>query len=124
MFVPKEIIDRRIQDISTESNKGRKAYHYLVVWEGYPLKKDYTLDPIENLYGHEDLAQTYDQSLKTENERFDSQETERKTTKKMTTKKVQDVGTDQVRKNHKFTKKTNGMDNTTGQTLNQEVEQD
>ena len=28
----------------------------LVVWEDYPLKKDYTWDPIENLYGHEDLA--------------------------------------------------------------------
>ena len=39
VFVPKEIIDRRIQDIFTESNKGRKADHYLVVWEGYPLKK-------------------------------------------------------------------------------------
>ena len=50
-----------------------------MVWEGYPLKKDYTWDPIENLYGHEDLTQTYEQCLKTENERFDSQEAERKT---------------------------------------------
>jgi hypothetical protein len=40
VFVPKEIIDRRIQDIFAGSKKGRKADHYLVVWEGYPLKKD------------------------------------------------------------------------------------
>jgi hypothetical protein len=42
VFVVKEIIDRRIQDIFD---------HYLVVWEGYPLKKDYSWEPIENLYG-------------------------------------------------------------------------
>ena len=34
VFVPKEIIDRRIQDIFPGSNKDRKADHYLVVWEG------------------------------------------------------------------------------------------
>ena len=61
VFVPEEIIDRRIQDIFVGTNKGRKADHYLVVWEGYPQKNDYTWEPIENLYGHEDLAQTYDQ---------------------------------------------------------------
>ena len=72
VFVPKEIIDRRILDIFAGSNKDRKADHYLVVWEGYPLTKDYTWEPIENLYGHEDLAQTYEQWLKTENERLDS----------------------------------------------------
>jgi hypothetical protein len=59
VFVPKEIIVRRIQDIFAGPKKGRKSDHYLVVWEGYPLKKDYTWDPIENLYGHVDLAQTY-----------------------------------------------------------------
>ena len=59
--VPKEIIDRRIQDIFTGLNKGRKADHYLVVWEGYPLKKYYPWEPIENLYGQEDLPQTYEQ---------------------------------------------------------------
>ena len=69
VFVPKEIIARRIQAIFAGPNKGRKAEHYLVVWEDYPLKKDYTWEPIENLYGHEDLAQTYEQWLKTENER-------------------------------------------------------
>jgi hypothetical protein len=98
VFVPKEIIDRRIQDIFPGPNKGRKADHYLVVWEGYPLKKDYTWEPIENLYGHEDLAQTCEQWLKTENESLDSQEAERKTTRKMTEQKVQDVATDQFRK--------------------------
>jgi len=40
-----------------------------VVWEDYPLEKDYTWEPIENLYGHEDLAQTYEQWMKTDNER-------------------------------------------------------
>ena len=74
VFVPKEIIVRRILDIFEGSNKDRKADHYLVVWEGYPLKKDYTWEPIENLYGHEDLTQTYEQWLKTENERLDSPE--------------------------------------------------
>ena len=87
MFVPKEIIDRRIQDRFAGPNKDRKAHHYLVVWEGYPLKKDYTWDPIENLYGHEDLSQTYEQWLKTENERLDNQEAERKTVGKMTEQK-------------------------------------
>ena len=60
VFVPKEIIARRIQDIFAGPNKGRKADHYLVVWEGYPHPKDYTWEPIENLYGHEDLTQTSD----------------------------------------------------------------
>ena len=110
VFVPKEIIARRIQDIFAGPNKGRKADHYLVVWEGYPLKKDYTWEPIENLYGHEDLAQTYEQWLKTENERLDSVEAERKTARKMTAQKVQDVAADQFRKNDKFTKKAKGTD--------------
>ncbi len=33
VFVPKEIIAWRIQDIFAGPNKGRKADHYLVVWE-------------------------------------------------------------------------------------------
>ena len=119
VFVPKEIIARRILDIFAGPNKGRKADHYLVVWEGYPLKKDYTWEPIENLYGHEDLDQTYEEWLKTENERLDSQEAERKTASKMTAQKVQDVAADQFRKNDKFTKKAKGTDNTGGQTFHQ-----
>ena len=89
VFVPKEIIARRIQDIFAGPNKGRKTVHNLVVWEVYPLKKDYTWGPIENLYGHEDLAQTYEQWLKTENERLDSEEAERKTVRKMTERRCQ-----------------------------------
>ena len=50
-----------------------------MVWEDYPQKKDHSWEPIENLYGHEDLAQTDEQWLKTENERIDSEEIERKT---------------------------------------------
>ena len=42
VFVPKEIIAWRIQHIFAGPNKGRKADHYLVVWEDYPLEKDYT----------------------------------------------------------------------------------
>ncbi len=60
LCVPKKIIVRRIQEISDGINKGRKSDHNLVVWEDYPLKKDYTWDPIENLYGHEELVETYD----------------------------------------------------------------
>ena len=69
VFVPQEIITRRIQHIFTGPCKGRKVDHYLVVWEDYPLEKDYTWEPIKNLYGHEDLTQTYEHRLKTENER-------------------------------------------------------
>ncbi len=36
VLVPKEIIARRIQHIFAGPNKGRKADHYLLVWEGYP----------------------------------------------------------------------------------------
>ncbi len=39
VFVPKEIIARRIQAIFAGPNKDKKAEHYLVVWKGYPLKK-------------------------------------------------------------------------------------
>ncbi len=59
VFVPKEISVRRIQHIFAGPNKDRKADHYLVVWEDYPLEQDYTWEFIENLYGHEDLVQTY-----------------------------------------------------------------
>ena len=111
VFVPKEIIARRIQHIFAGPNKCRKAD------QEYPLEKDYTWEPIENLYGHEDLAQTYEQWLKTENERIDSVEAERKTDRKMTAQKVQDVAADQFRKNDKFTKKAKGTDNTSRQTL-------
>ena len=57
---PKDIITRRIQDICAGPNKVRKVDHYLVIWEGYPLKKDYTWDPVENLYGQEELVETYE----------------------------------------------------------------
>jgi hypothetical protein len=56
VFVPKEII---AQDIFAGPNKDRKVDHYLVVWEGYPLRKDYTWEPIENLYDQEELRERY-----------------------------------------------------------------
>jgi hypothetical protein len=55
---------------------------------------------------------------------LDSEEAERKTARKMTVQKVQHVATDQFRKNDKFTKKAKETDNTSRQTLHQEVEQD
>ena len=58
MYVPKEIIVRRLQEISAAMNKGRKSDHYFVVWEGYPRKKDYTWEPIENMYRDEELVET------------------------------------------------------------------
>jgi len=70
VHVPKDIIARRIQDISAGPDKGRKTDHYLVIWKGYPLKKDYTWDPIENLYDQEELVQTYEKCLKEDNERL------------------------------------------------------
>ena len=65
-FVPKDIPVRRTQDICAGSNKSRKADHYLVIWEGHPLKNDYTWDPIENLYDQEKLVETHEKWLKTE----------------------------------------------------------
>jgi hypothetical protein len=40
LHVPKEIVTRRIQEISAGINQGRKSDHYVVVWEDYPLKKE------------------------------------------------------------------------------------
>ena len=40
LHVPKEIVTRRIQEISAGINQGRKSDHYLVVWEDYPLKAE------------------------------------------------------------------------------------
>ena len=48
VFVPKEIIARRIQDIFAGSNKGRKDDHYLVVWE-CPTTTDITLSSQDSI---------------------------------------------------------------------------
>ncbi len=86
MHVANEIIAKRIQEISAGPNKGRKSgYHFnlVVVWDGCPLKKDYTWEPIDNLYDHEELAETYEKWLQTENERLDSEEAERTTVRQL-----------------------------------------
>jgi hypothetical protein len=83
--VRKGIIARRIQEISAGMNKGRKSDHYLVVWEGYPLKRDHNWQPHENLYHHETLIETYEQWLKINNARLDNEESQKKTSKKLTT---------------------------------------
>ena len=44
-----------------------------------------------NLYGHEELVETYEKCLKTENERLDRTESERKTDRKLIPKKVEEV---------------------------------
>ena len=70
-----------------------------MVWEGYPLKKHYTWEPIENLYDQEELAKTYEKWLKTENERLDSrEETERKTNRNLAAQKGQDAAVDKLRR--------------------------
>jgi hypothetical protein len=74
VFVRKEIIDQDIFAGPNTDLKGRKADHYLVVWEDYPLQKDYTWEPIENLYGQEELVETYEKWLKADNERLDIEE--------------------------------------------------
>jgi hypothetical protein len=40
-------------------NKVRKSDYYLVVREGYPLKKDYTWEPIENLCDQEEMVESF-----------------------------------------------------------------
>ncbi len=45
VFVRKEIIAPRIQDIFPGSNKDRKTDHLLVVWEGLP----WSYDPLPSL---------------------------------------------------------------------------
>ena len=77
VHVPKDMIARRIQEIGEGPNKDRKS-EYLVVWEGYPLKKDYTWEPIENLYDQEELVETYEKWLQTETKRLDTEERGRK----------------------------------------------
>jgi hypothetical protein len=71
--------------------KGRKVDHYLVVWEGYPLQKDCTWEPIENVYDQEELVQTYEKWLKADNERLDIEERERKIAKRLTSENLQNA---------------------------------
>ena len=54
-----------------------------MVREGYPLKKEYTWETIENLYGQEELVESYEKWLQTENARLDSEERERKMARKL-----------------------------------------
>jgi len=81
-----------------------------VAVEGYPLKKDYTWEPIENLYGHEELVETHQQWLKTENERLTVRK-KSKTVRKLTAQKVQDASADKFRKDDKL-RKSKGTKNT------------
>ncbi len=124
MFVPKEIIDRRNQDIFTGPNKGRKVDHYLVVWEGYPLQKDYTWEPIENLYDQEELVETYEKWLKTDNERLDIEERERKIAKRLTEENLQNAAAEKCRKDDTLSKKTKGNQSIGKGTFDQHVTDD
>ena len=69
-FVPKDTIVRRIQDIRAGPNNDRQTDHYLGIWD-YPLKKDCTWEPIENMYDQEELVETYEKWMKTDNEQLD-----------------------------------------------------
>ncbi len=108
VLVPKEIIARRIQDIFTGPNKDRKTDHYLVVWEGYPLQKDYTWESIENLYGQEELVETYEKWLKADNERLDIEERERKIAKRLTEENLQNAASEKCRKDDTLSKTAKG----------------
>ena len=61
VYLPKEIIVRRYHNWHQH---GRRSDHYLMVWEGFPFKKDYTSSAslgrlrIGNLCGHEKLVET------------------------------------------------------------------
>ena len=63
-----------------------------MVWEDYPLQKDYTWEPIENLYGQEELVETYEKWLKSDNERLDIEKRERKIAKRLTGTNLQNAG--------------------------------
>jgi hypothetical protein len=89
-----------------------------VVWKGYPLKKDYTWGPIENLYGHEELVQTYEQWTKTEIPHLTVRnQSQRKTTRQLKEHKVQDDTTEKFRKADELRKKTKGAKSTVKETL-------
>jgi hypothetical protein len=94
--------------ISSGPNKDRKSDHYLVVWEDYPLQKDYTWEPIENLYDQEELVETYEKWLKADNERLDIEERERKIAKRLTGENLQNAAAEKCRKDDTLSKKAKG----------------
>ena len=55
-YIPSRVIAMRIEAILHGANKGKKEEHYHVIWEGFPMEKDYTWEPLENLHGHEELV--------------------------------------------------------------------
>lgn len=70
-YVPMRVIAMRIQAILHGANKGKRAEHYHVIWEGFPEEKDFTWEHLENLHGHEELVSDYEVWLKEENKRLD-----------------------------------------------------
>ena len=81
-YVPLRVIAMRIQAIVHGANKGKKAEHYHVIWEGFPKEKDYTWEPLENLHGHEELVSDYELWLKEENKRQDNAAEEKRLARK------------------------------------------
>jgi hypothetical protein len=63
-YIPLRIVARRLQEIQDGPNKGTRGEHFRVVWEGFPLEKDDTREPIENKYGHEHIVREYEVWLK------------------------------------------------------------
>ena len=66
------------------------------IWEVYPLKKDYTWDPIENLYDKEELVETYEKWLNEDNERLEKS----KKFRKDDTLSKKDKGNQSISKEH------------------------
>jgi hypothetical protein len=95
-----------------------------VVWEGYPLKKDYTWEPIENLYDQEELVETYEKWLKADNERLDIEERERKIAKRLTAENLQNAAVEKCRKDDTLSKKTKGKQSIDKGTFDQNVTDD
>jgi hypothetical protein len=79
-----------------------------VVWEDYPLQKDYTWEFIENLYDQEELVETYEKWLKEDNERLDIEERERKIAKRLTVENLQNAVVEKWRKDDTLSKKDKG----------------
>ena len=70
--------------------------------------KDYTWDPIDNLYCQEELVETYEKWLKADNERLDIEERERKIAKRLTAENLQNAAAEKCRKDDTLSKKPRG----------------
>jgi hypothetical protein len=99
-----------------------------MVWEDYPLQKDYTWEPIKNVYDQEEqsqeLVETYEKWLKADNERLDIEEREKKIAKRLTTENLQNAAAEKCKKDITLRKKTKGKQSIDKGTFDQHVADD